>query len=433
MPSKNRPVLALMRVLAAGAASLLFAAAHAQAVAPSAAPGAEPIRLAVIEATSGNFANAGESVLRNLRFAVERVNARGGVKTAQGMRPLLLAAYDSKGQADEALVMFRAATDDKAHFVLQGNSSAVAAALIDATNKWNERNAQQRVLFLNYSAVDPTLTNERCSFWHFRFDAHADMRMHALTEALREDKGVKKLYLLNQDYSFGQAVARAAREQVAAKRPDIELVGEELHPVGRVRDFSPYVTKIVASGADAVITGNWGTDLSLLVKAAADGGFKGKFYTFYGNALSAPAAIGDAGVGKVLAVAEWHYNAGEPGAEAIYNAFRARYPAPRDDYLNARFITMIDMLAAAIERAGSPDAVAVARAMEGMRFAAKPHDVVMRAEDHQLLSPLYVFRMAKQGGAVKYDVEGSGYGFITERRIEARAVTLPSSCKMVRP
>ncbi|MFX5785269.1 hypothetical protein ABTE36_22505, partial [Acinetobacter baumannii] len=70
--------------------------------------------------------------------------------------------------------------------------SAVAAALIDAVNKHNQREPDRRVLFLNYSAVDPTLTNEKCSFWHFRFDASADMRMQALTEAIKADPATKR-------------------------------------------------------------------------------------------------------------------------------------------------------------------------------------------------------------------------------------------------
>ena len=101
-------------------------------------------------------------------------------KLPGGARPLQLERYDSKGQNEEALSALRAAIDDGARFVLQGNSSAIAAALIDAINKHNEREPARRVLFLNYSAVDPILTNEKCSFWHFRFDAHADMRMAAL-------------------------------------------------------------------------------------------------------------------------------------------------------------------------------------------------------------------------------------------------------------
>jgi branched-chain amino acid transport system substrate-binding protein len=262
-----------------------------------------PVRIAMIEGLSGSFANAGEAVHRNLLLAVERVNARGGVQLPGGARPLELLRFDSKGSTDETLSMLKAALDKQVSVVMQGNSSAAAAVLIDALNKHNEREPTQRALFLNYSAVNPALTNQRCSFWHFRFDAHADMRLAALTDVLRDDAGVKKVYLIGQDYSFGQQVLREARASIAAKRPDIEIVGDELHPLGRVKDFLPYAAKIKASGAQAVLTGNWGNDLTLLIKAAREVGVDARFYTFYGNALGAPAAIGEAGVGRVLAVA----------------------------------------------------------------------------------------------------------------------------------
>jgi branched-chain amino acid transport system substrate-binding protein len=236
-----------------------------------------PIQLALIEGLSGPFGNTGEAVYRNLQWAVERVNQRGGMRLPQGARKLAITRYDSKGQTEEALSVLRSAIDDGAGFVLQGNSSAVALALIDAINKHNMREPDKRVLFLNYSAVDPALTNERCSFWHFRFDAHSDMRMAALMQVLQKDRQVQRMYLIGQDYSFGQTVLREAKRQLALQRPDITLVGEELHPIGRVKDFLPYATKIKASGADAVITGNWGNDLSLLIKAARDVGFEGKF------------------------------------------------------------------------------------------------------------------------------------------------------------
>jgi branched-chain amino acid transport system substrate-binding protein len=143
-----------------------------------------PIQLAMIEGMSGPFANTGEAVLRNLVWAVERVNARGGVATADGKRRLVLNHYDSKGQNEEALTSLRAAIDAGAQYVFQGNSSANAAVLMDAVQKHNEREPNKRVLFLNYSAVDPALTQDKCNFWHFRFDAHADMRMTALMQVL---------------------------------------------------------------------------------------------------------------------------------------------------------------------------------------------------------------------------------------------------------
>ena len=398
-----------------------------------AAPRAEPIRLAVVEGFSGAFANAGDAVWRNLQFAVDRVNARGGVKVGAERRPMELLRFDSKGQADEALVMLRTVTDRRIPFVLQGNSSTVAGAIVEAVNRHNERSPDNRLLFLNYSAVDPALTNERCSVWHFRFDAHAGMRMSALTDAIAQDRKVRRVYLLNQDYSFGQQVARLARQGIAAKRPEVEIVGDELHPLGRIKDFVPYAAKIKASGADTVVTGNWGNDLTFLVRAAREVGLDAKFYTFYGNSLGAPQAIGDAGVDRVFAVAEWHPNAGMASAERIWLEFRAGVRDPRDDYFNMRHVVMIEMLAAAIEAAGSTEALKVADALAGREHRAAPYAVRMRRDDHQLLTPQYVTVMKRAGQDVAYDVEGSGYGFKTVRYVEAHETAPAHSCRMQRP
>jgi len=415
---------AVLKSLAA--AALLPAFARAQAPAP--------IKLAMIEGLSGANANGGEAVFRNLVWAVERVNQRGGVKTREGARPLQLERYDSKGQIEEALSALRSAIDDGARVVLQGNSSAVAAALIDAIGKHNEREPQRRVVFLNYSAVDPILTNEKCSFWHFRFDAHADMRMGALMSVLREDQSVKAAYLLNPDYSFGHAVQREAKRQLALQRPDVQVVGEELHPLLRIKDFAPYATKIKASGADAVITGNFSNDLTLLVKAAREIGFEGRFYTFYGNALGAPAAMGEAGIGKVLAVADWLPNVPAAQSDAFYQSFRQRYPRPADDYVHMRLQLMIEALAQAIDKAGTVEAVALANALEQGAVSFSGWVGTMRAADHQFQQPLVVGVMDRQGTpGVKFDVEGSGYGFRVVRQFAPPKVEMPHSCKMVRP
>jgi len=399
-----------------------------------------PVKIAMIEALSGPFGNTGEAVFRNLIWAVERVNARGGVTlreapgVAAGKHPLVLARYDNKGQIEEALSALKSAIDDGARVVVQGNSSATAAALIDAINKHNQRVPDQRVLFLNYSAVDPILTNEKCSFWHFRFDAHADMRMSALMSVLKDDQALKSVYIIGQDYSFGHAVAREAKRQLAALRPDVNVVGDELHPMGRVKDFMPYMAKIKASGAQAVITGNFGNDLTLLVKAAKDVGFDGKFYTFYGNALGAPAAIGEAGVGKVLAVADWLPNVQNAQSEAFYTSFRARYPKPADDYVHMRMQLMVEALAQAIDKAGSLDAIAVAYQLEKASITLSSQTGFMRAADHQFQQPLVVGLMDRLGApGVKFDVEGSGYGFRVVKSVSAASAEQPGSCAMQRP
>jgi branched-chain amino acid transport system substrate-binding protein len=419
----------LRRVLLKSLAATAFlpAFAHSQPAAPT-------IKLALIESLSGPFANTGEAVFRNLLWAVERVNQRGGVRTAQGPRLLELDRYDSKGQNEEALSALRAAIDGGARVVLQGNSSATAAALVDGIAKHNERDPAQRVLFLNYSAVDPVLTNEKCSFWHFRFDAHADMRVAALMAVLKDDRALKSVYLIGQDYSFGQAVLRESKRQLAALRADVRVVGDELHPLGRVKDFAPYAVKIQQSGAQAVITGNWGNDLTLLVKAAKEVGFEGKFYTFYGNALGAPAAIGEAGIGKVVAVADWLPNVATRESEALYRSFRTRFPKPEDDYVHMRMQLMIEALAQAIGKAGSADAVPLALALEQANVSFAGQGGRMRAADHQFQQSLVVGMMDKQGApGVKFDVEGSGYGFRVVRTIAPAQAELPHTCRMARP
>ena len=392
-----------------------------------------PVRLALIEGLSGPFANTGEAVVRNLVWAIERVNARGGVSTREGRRRLELRRYDSKGQNEEALSALRAALDDGVQVVLQGNSSANALALIDAIHKHNQREPGRRVLFLNYSAVDPVLTNEKCSFWHFRFDAHADMRMTALMQVLQEDRQVSAAYLIGQDYSFGHAVLREARKQLTERRPDVRIVAEELHPMGRIKDFLPYAAKIKASGAQAVITGNWGNDLTLLVKAAREVGYEGRFYTFYGNALGVPAAIGEAGVGRVLAVAEWMPNVPGPESEAFYKAFRARFPRPQEDYLHLRMQMMIEALAQSVEAAGTAEPMALATQLGSVRVQLAGQQGFMRAGDHQFQQALVVGLMQRQGDpGVPFDVEGSGYGFRIVRRLAPEQARMPHRCEMPR-
>lgn len=220
--------------------------------------------------------------------------------------------------------------------------------------------------------------------------ANADMRPAALTDVLREDAGVKRIYLMGQDYSVGQQVGKRALAMRAAKRP------------------------------------------------ARKAGFDERSYTFYGNARDAPAAIGEAGVDRVLAVAEWHLNVGTAASERFYASFRERFPRPQDDYVHARMHVMVEKLAHAIEQARSTDAIAVAKALEGMPLASGTRggfpEGWMRAAHHQFIQPLYVSLMQRAGtrGTV-HDNEGSGFGFRTVRYFEPRATELPNRCQMQRP
>ena len=396
----------------------------------SSAFAADSIKIGFLDPLSGPFANVGEHGAREALLAIEGVNAAGGV---MGGAKFDLVTFDTKSSPQEALISLKQMTDQGIRYFFMGNGSNVAIALSDAVSKHNARNPGQTILFLNYGAIDPSLTNDKCSFWHFRFDADTDMKMQALTNYMAQQKGIKKVYLLNQDYAFGQGVSRAAKAMLAQKRPDVEIVGDDLHPVGKVKDFAPYISKIKASGADSIITGNWGNDLSLLVKAAKESGLKADFFTYYAGIVGGPTAIGQAGE-DVRQVSMWHNNVGDAGSNALAEAYRKRFPDVKDDFFFLSLKNGVEMLAKAMNQAKSLDPAMVGKALEGMKHHGLTGDVEMRADNHELLQPLFISSFVKSGTkGVKYDVERSGMGFKTEGRVEAKDTALPTTCKMERP
>jgi branched-chain amino acid transport system substrate-binding protein len=388
---------------------------------------ADPVRIAFIDPLSGPFAAVGASGLKQFQFTANEINKSGGVL---GGRKLEVIGYDNKISPKESLIQLKRVIGDGIQFIVQGNSSGVANALTDAVAKHNEREPGKRVLYLNYSAVDPSLTNEKCNFWHFRFDANADMKMNALTDVIARNKDMKAIYIIGQDYSFGKAVAAAAVEFLGQKRPDMKIVGNELHPIGKVKDFSPYIAKIKASGAQAVITGNWGADMLGLAKAASDAGLEVPFYTYYAAANGITKAIGAGGVGKVRLVGEGPGNPFDKATYALVKRFKAKYPD--EDITQPRIINTTYMLAAAINKAKSTEPAKVAAALEGMSYTTIWGDIVtMRASDHQLQMPIRIFVHTDKG--IKVDLDNSGFGLLTESTVSAHLASTPTVCKMQRP
>ena len=398
---------------------------------------AQTVKIGYIDPLSGAFANVGEAGLKQFQYVIEDINARnlaGGPKFE-------VVPLDNKGTPQESLTQLKVAIDRGIRIVTQGNGSGSALAISDAVAKHNERSPKEAVLYLNYAAVDPDLTNSKCNFWHFRFDVNGDMKMEALTSYIEKQKNIKSVYLINQNYAFGQQVSRAAKEYMARKRPDVKIAGDDLHPLGQVRDFAPYVAKIKASGADTVITGNWGTDMTLLIKAAKDANLNVDFYTYYAGGLSTPTAMGDAAAGKVKQITEWHANITPNKTEKFANDFEKKY---KIDFYYLRINTMMYMVADAVKKTKSAEPLQVAYALEGMKFMSDTGEVEMRATDHQIINPMYIstiVKAANKGGkpnpggdpAVKYDQEDTGLGFKTDARIESYVVAQPTSCQMKRP
>lgn len=391
---------------------------------------AENIKIAFVDPLSGPFATTGTNGAAEWTYAADvLVNDKGGVL---GGKNFEIVTFDNKMSGKESLIQVQVAIDQGIRFIAQGNSSGIAAAITDAVNKHNRRNPDDRVLFLNYSAVDPALTNEKCNFWHFRFDANADIKMDALTDVMAARDDLKKVYLIGQDYSFGKAVAAAAERDISTKRPDVEIVGNELHPIGKVKDFTPYARKIVASGADSVITGNWGSDMVGLGKAIIEAGFEGQIYTYYAASNGITRTFGEAGKGHLNLVHEGQLNPPvSDRASAYIDGFEAKYPD--HDISQARIANAVEMLAKAIDAAGTADdVVKVAYALEGME-----HDsiwggkVFMRPQDHQAIQDVHVGAHTDEN--IRHPLDNSAYGLMDNVKVEMAAMDSATTCEMKRP
>jgi len=398
------------------------------AVAALATPAqAQPtIKIAYTDPLSGPFAQVGDANLKQMQYIIDFINARGG---AIG-RKFELVPFDNKSQPSDALIALKTATDQNMPFIMHCSGSNIAAALIDGVNKHNERNPDNRIIYLNCGAVATELTNDQCSFWHFRFDLNVAQKAEVMVKAL--PKTTTKVYLLNQDYLFGHSVQRDVKIFLAKNRPDIQVVGDELIPLGKVQDFSPYITKIKASGAQALLTGNWGPDMNLLIKAGLDAGIDLNYYTFYAHLPGGATAIGPAGDGKVNAVMSFGENVapeiGNKDAETFTNGFRAKH---NFDFSAAVFRTIFEHVASAINKAGSLDAFKVATAMEDQKMKDfLGFDTWMRGDDHQIMTAYYVGVFQK---GVKYDAEKTGLGWKLAAVIKSDDVVQPTTCKMRRP
>ncbi|MDH4481184.1 MAG: branched-chain amino acid ABC transporter substrate-binding protein [Rhodoferax sp.] len=385
----------------------------------------ETVKLVRIDPLTGLLGPVGVSQLKGYQFFAEKYSGKGNPAGVN----FEVIGMDNKLSPTESLNALKAAIDQGVRYIIQGNGSSVALALSDAVSKHNERNPGKEVVYLNDSAVDPDLTNSKCSYWHFRFDADTSMKMEAMSSFMADQTDIKKVYILGQNYSHGVQVAKFAKETLARKRPDIQIVGEDLHPLAQVRDFAPYIAKIKAAGADTVITGNWGSDLSLLVKAANENGYTGKFFTYYAGVTGTPTALGTNGAGRVYQIAYSHYNMGGQMAKWM-DEFKTKY---NDDFYTGSTIRIFETLGAAMAKAKSTDPVKVAAALEGISVKSFNGEVEMRKVDHQLQQPLYMTVWQKADKKYPYSPENTGMTLVPLKEYPNYVSSTPTSCQMKRP
>lgn len=388
------------------------------------APAKAPLKIGFIDPLSGPMAVVGKPEIDTFRYTAELLNKEGGIDGHK----VEIVPFDNKLSVQETLVQFQHAVDDGIHYVTLGDGDSFASALINAINQHNQRDPKDRVVFLNHSAIGPQFVNSDCSFWQFLFDANNDMKMSLITDYIAKQKNIHKIFLIDQNYGFGHRVAKNAITMLKKKRPDIKIVGDVFTPLAQVKDFTPYITQIKSSGADAVITGNWGSDLILLMKAATQSGLHIPFFTYYSNQPGTVAQVGQGAVGSLYVVDAMPADFTDPVLAQREVQFKKQFGT---DYVFLRMTYELKMLKLAAEKAHSIDPTKVAFALEGLKFDGPFGPVHMRADNHQIQMPMFISVLEDH---MKYGADNSkDLNFRQIMKFTAEQSSLPTTCKMKRP
>ncbi|GAA3992853.1 branched-chain amino acid ABC transporter substrate-binding protein [Comamonas faecalis] len=409
-----------------------FRAKHialAALVAVTAGAQAAPLKIGLVETLSGSQASTGLMFKTATRYVIDQINADGGWDG----EPVQLVEYDNQGGPAGASDKVKAALADGVQLIIQGSSSAVSGQITEDVRKFNLRNPGKEVVFLNVGGEALELTGDRCHFHHFRFNPNAQVRVKALVGAMKLDHGLgTKVYSINQNYSWGHDMEAAivANAEVGGYK----VVEKTLHDTNRIQDFAPYVNKIIASQADTVLTGNWSNDLLLLMKASKAAGLNARFGTTFLDQPGNIANAGDVALGNYVV---HPFNADANGAQSEqfaedYKSKTGHYPV----YVEGQTVFGLQMVASVLKNVkaegGKLNTNTFAKTLEKAKFNSPLGESQMRADDHQILLPIVVSKVAKDA---RYKADNTDMGFKTIKLFTAEEAAVPpqASCKMKRP
>ncbi|MGO9774853.1 MAG: ABC transporter substrate-binding protein [Roseiarcus sp.] len=377
-----------------------------------------PIRIGFIEPRGGPNKYIGDSRMAAVDFVVERVNAAGGLLG----RKVESVVADSELKPDIA--------SRRANDMLLGDKVDALCAFGGAVAKVTAQiaNANKKIFF-STSTLPTEMTGAEFLPTTFSLAFNSEMLAQAVAAQVAK-MSQTKVYVLCQDYASGRSAAQTFKKRFEQlKRSDQSIVGEEYHPAFKINDFAPYITKIMASGAEILMTANFGPDLRLLMQQGHQLGWPVKVVGFYLNDSTLTSVLGDAAVGNItVGVAMATLNT--PLNMETIKAWRARYPdAPIShrvpDLQTGQSLAGISWFLDAVKKAGSLDTESIIKAWEGDRAEILWGPAQMRACDHQLQSGCGVATIEKPGDipeAIRFFPEFPYIGSATLLPVEAVSI-----------
>lgn len=369
------------------------------------AQGGEPIRIGLLTVDTGTFAFLRPNFTEPSELAVETINNSGGILG----RKVELVVQSHSGTPAAALVAAqKLAQQDKALFMYGFNTGAMSAALAPRVAAWDS-------ILLDTNSTFDDLTTKACNKNYFRTVNTDEMSVNMLKTVL-EESGHKTWQILANDFVTGHAFAD--RFKAAVEKSGGTVLSSTFAPVN-TPDWGSYISQLSAKPADGLALLIVGSDAVTLAKQAKQFGFFGKYKLVLSSHFTNEMVLdaqGDSTVGLYTAMA---YSTEMPGDRnaAFVKLYTERYKRP-PTFVAAEQWQAIEVMKAAIEKAGTTDVEAVRKALLGLKTKTITGDVEMRASDHQLLRPL---------GLVQVEAAGEGKAKMALRKIEPAAKLLPAS------
>jgi len=360
------------------------AAASAVIAAPAylrVATAATPIKIGIPTVITGGYALLGSQVMRTCKLVKKMTDAKGGVLG----QPIEFLFQDTTG--DPALCVRKCqelVERDNCHILTGVIVSSEAAAMLPKLEEWN-------AIFLSHGNGDGRLTAELFVPRFFRANTSAPMGARALALYLK-DASQKKFIALASDAAWGRSSNAAFEEQI--KKVGKDLVDKVFAPVAN-KDYSPYITKILQSGAEGCYVALQGDEARAFYSQAGQYGLAQRVQFFTEIVAQADIKVlGKDAIG-LMGSSRYPINYDIPQNKEFVEAFSKEYKNEIPDWSDGEMYQALMILFAAIEKAGSPEPMKIVSAMEDLEVTSVKGPILMRKCDHQGENQGFVVKVAK--------------------------------------
>ncbi len=350
---------------------------------PRPSPAATPIKIGLITDLTGMAYLLAKDNADGAKMAVEEINKAGGVLG----RPLELVIRDSALKTDLGIAAARElVVDQKVNFLLGPVSSAVRLAISDIAK-------QYKIPMVDSIGGSRRLVEDRGHDYFFELSLTTRTEAYGQAVGMSKIKG-KKLVAISPDYEWGRLEYEGFIQPFKKMRPDVEVVGEFWPKLGE-KDYTPYITAILAKNPDMIWSGLWGGDSIGFIKQAKGYGLFEKI-PYMGNtdasslqALGAEAPEGIYGWDRAPA-----YAIDTPAMTAFVKAYEAKHHNIPTTWLVYGY-EAVELIKWGIEKAGSEKPDAWVKAVKGATVPLLRGPITFRAYDNVSNSPVYVGRLMK--------------------------------------